>query len=225
MTHCRLIKNRPGVRAEGAKNDFSRLAESLLTEETNAHNITTGLIGLPVKDDEKKRNRDNGSKGTCGTLAFQDFDILADPQNLSGLVISVSAKGNPTSVCPAVEGTGPEDLSAAQDFRSLGKPISTFMVASTVNQLSVGPPKLLSSPTDLGNRKKIHTPLYEMSESLVVNHNFDPTSQDEKFSSTFLALNNHIATEHPSLDISKTEKKIQAKPTGYDSDSNLNHSL
>ena len=223
MTHCRLIKNRPGVRAEGAKNDFSRLAESLLTEETNAHNITTGLIGLPVKDDEKKRNRDNGSKGTCGTVAFQDFDKLADPQNLSGLVISVSAKGNPTSVCPAVEGTGPEDLSAAQDSRSLGKPISTFMVASTVNQLSIGPPKLLSSPTDLGNRKKIHTPLYEMSESLVANHNFDLTSQDEKFSSTFLALNNHIATEHPSLDISKTEKKIQAKPTGYDSDSAISH--
>mgnify|MGYP001257835293 CR=1 FL=1 len=223
MTHCRLIKNRPGVRAEGAKNDFSRLAESLLTEETNAHNITTGLIGLPVKDDEKKRNRDNGSKGTCGTVAFQDFDKLADPQNLSGLVISVSAKGNPTSVCPAVEGTGPEDLSAAQDSRSLGKPISTFMVASTVNQLSIGPLKLLSSPTDLGNRKKIHTPLYEMSESLVANHNFDLTSQDEKFSSTFLALNNHIATEHPSLDISKTEKKIQAKPTDYDSDSAISH--
>ena len=223
MTHCRLMNNRPGVRAEGAKNDFSRLAESLLTEGTNAHNITTGLIGLPVKDDEKKRNRDNGSKGTCGTVAFQDFDKLADPQNLSGLVISVSAKGNPTSVCPAVEGTGPEDLSAAQDSRSLGKPISTFMVASTVNQLSIGPPKLLSSPTDLGNRKKIHTPLYEMSESLVANHNFDLTSQDEKFSSTFLALNNHIATEHPSLDISKTEKKIQAKPTGYDSDSAISH--
>ena len=223
MTHCRLMNNRPGVRAEGAKNDFSRLAESLLTEETNAHNITTGLIGLPVKDDEKKRNRDNGSKGTCGTVAFQDFDKLADTQNLSGLVISVSAKGNLTSVCPAVEGTGPEDLSAAQDSRSLGKPISTFMVASTVNQLSIGPPKLLSSPTDLGNRKKIHTPLYEMSESLVANHNFDLTSQDEKFSSTFLALNNHIATEHPSLDISKTEKKIQAKPTGYDSDSAISH--
>ena len=223
MTHCRLIKNRPGVRAEGAKNDFSRLAESLLTEETNAHNITTGLIGLPVKDDEKKRNRDNGSKGTCGTVAFQDFDKLADPQNLSGLVISVSAKANPTSVCPAVEGTGPEDLFAAQDSRSWGKPISTFMVASTVNQLRIGPPKLSSSPTDLGNRKKIHTPLYEMSESLVANHNFDLTSQDEKFSSTFLALNNHIATEHPSLDISKTEKKIQAKPTGYDSDSAISH--
>ena len=223
MTHCRLMNNRPGVRAEGAKNDFSRLAESLLTEETNAHNITTGLIGLPVKDDEKKRNRDNGSKGTCGTVAFQDFDKLADTQNLSGLVISVSAKGNLTSVCPAVEGTGPEDLSAAQDSRSLGKPISTFMVASTVNQLRIGPPKLSSSPTDLGNRKKIHTPLYEMSESLVANHNFDLTSQDEKFSSTFLALNNHIATEHPSLDISKTEKKIQAKPTGYDSDSAISH--
>ena len=223
MTHCRLIKNRSGVRAEGAKNDFSRLAESLLTEGTNAHNITTGLIGLPVTDDEKKRNRDNGGKGTCGTVAFQDFDKLADTQNLSGLVISVSAKGNPTSVCPAVEGTGPEDLSAAQDSRSLGKPISTFMVASTVNQLRIGPPKLSSSPTDLGNWKKIHTPLYEMSESLVANHNFDLTSQDEKFSSTFLALNNHIATEHPSLDIFKTEKKIQAKPTDYDSDSAISH--
>ena len=149
MANCRLIKNRPGVRAVGAKNDFSRLAESLLTEETNAHNISTG-----VKDDEKKRNRDNGSKGTWGTVAFQDLDKLADPQNLSGLVISVPAKANPTSVCPAVEGTGPEVLFAAQDSRSLGKPISTFMVASTVNQLSIGPPKLSSSPTDLGNGKK-----------------------------------------------------------------------
>ena len=38
-----------------------------------------------------------------------------------------------------------------------------------------------------------------MSENLVVNScNFDLTNQDEKFSSTFLALKNHVGTTHTS---------------------------
>ena len=40
---------------------------------------------------------------------------------------------------------------------------------------------------------------------------------------TFRALKNNITKEPPTLEISKTEKKIQAKPTGYDSDSAISH--
>ena len=99
--------------------------------------------------------RDDGGRrsgGARGTMPYQQFDGLVDPQNSSGSVKSVSTKPTgyvyPTSMDPAIEDTGAEVTLATQDFRGLVEPISITKVTNDAI-ISRGPPKFSKPPRAL----------------------------------------------------------------------------
>ena len=177
---------------------------------------------LALKNDEvvathtssARDDGDKGSGGARGTMAYQLFDGLVDPQNSSGLVKLVSAKPTactyPTSIGLPVEGTG---AAAEQDFKGLVEPISIFKVSDNVHNISTSPQKFSNPPRalqtcTLGDPKKIYLPLYGSMQNCQ-----DLKNHGENFALTSKALCNfnHIATEHSPLAIGQTVNNIQAK--------------
>ena len=163
--------------------------------------------------------RDDGGRwfrGAIGTMAYQQFDGLVDPQNSTGLVKLVSTNQTgciyPNSTGPAVEGMGPV---AAQDFQGLVDPISISKVSDNVHNISTSPQNFSNPPRALqtcalGDPKKEYLPLYGLMQNCQ-----DSTNHGENFALTSKALCNfnHIATEHSSLASGKTVNNIQAKHT------------
>ena len=97
--------------------------------------------------------RDDGGRrsgGARGTMAYQQFDGLVDPQNSTGLVKLVSTNQTvciyPNSTGPAVEGMGPV---AAQYFKGLVDPISIFKVTDNVHNISTSPQNFSNPPRAL----------------------------------------------------------------------------
>ena len=109
--------------------------------------------------------RDNGGKGSGGargTMAYQFFYGLVDPQNSSGLIKLVSTKPidciYPTSMDPVVEDMG---AVAAQGFQGSYDPISIFKVSDNVHNISTSPQNFSNPPMTLqtfalGDPKKKH---------------------------------------------------------------------
>ena len=110
----------------------------------------TMALCLLYCDNTPRDNGGKGSRGARGTMAYQLFDGLVDPQNSSGLIKLVSTKPRdciyPTSMDPAVEGTG---AVAAQGFQGLFDPISIFKVSDNVHNISTSPQNFSNPPRAL----------------------------------------------------------------------------
>ena len=101
-------------------------------------------------DDTPRDDGGRWSGGARGTMAYQQFDGLVDPQNSTGLVKLVSTNQTgciyPNSTGPAVEGMGPV---AAQDFQGLVDPISISKVSDNVHNISTSPQNFSNPPRAL----------------------------------------------------------------------------
>ena len=231
MALCSLnSKNTPTAVQEEAKNTFN--SGTMACQDFNKFDDPQTFGGLdnlvptstyPVIEGTEAENTSLTRNEGDGRAKGAEDTILS--QN-SGRFKSVPTEQTDyvsrTSKSPAAEGMEAEVTLAVQNSRGLCEPLSN-KVKNHASQMSISPPRLPNPPRVLhicavGNRKKIHTPLYGMSENLVVNScNFDLTNQDEKFSSTFLALKNHVGTTHTSPVVGTTVNFFN------DSDSAISH--
>ena len=231
MALCSLnSKNTPTAVQEEAKNTFN--SGTMACQDFNKFDDPQTFGGLdnlvptstyPVIEGTEAENTtltrnegDGRAKGAEDTILSQNLGRFKSVPTKQTDYVSLTSKS------PAAEGTEAEVTLAVQNSRGLCEPLSN-KVKNHASQMSISPPRLPNPPRVLhicavGNRKKIHTPLYGMSENLVVNScNFDLTNQDEKFSSTFLALKNHVGTTHTSPVVGTTVNFFN------DSDSAISH--